>query len=551
MFVRCKPNTAQNKWTISICHSTRNGNKVSQKMLRYLGVAHSDEQKKALIQLGKAEIRKMKALPEPKAKKNDRCDGVLLGSISEVSRVIDGLHEIFGIMFDKIGLRDLFKPVQYERLKDVAISRIADAKSKRQTVELMREDYGKHLSVNQIYRLMDLLSPLQSEIQKRIFETSRCFMRDEQVDVLLYDVITLHFESQIADSLRNFGMSKARKIGEVQVVLALATDVNGLPIGYHLFPGNTGEVSTLLISLKEWVPLLRIREVHVVADRAMMSETNLSAMEAAELKYIVAAKLKALPKNLQKNILSRKAEITTSVSNQPMQVQEFTYRGRRLVVSYSESRAKKDKKDREKLLALTEKKYGGKVASKKLITNRGYLKYYKEEAKGSMVFQPAIAEEEGRWDGLHGVITNDQKAPAKNLLERYRSLWRIEESFRINKHTLEMRPIFHFTPRRIEAHILICYMSYAISRYVQLQITRFYKGMSVDKIRKELKRVSSSILTSDEGELFRLPCQVSEDVKMIYKSFGIRRISRPEKLFVCSGYKKNQLAYFQGVMESK
>ena len=114
-----------------------------------------------------------------------------------------------------------------------------------------------------------------------------------------------------------------------------------------------------------------------------------------------------------------------------------------------------------------------------------------------------------------------------------------------------MRPIFHFTPRRIEAHILICYMSYAISRYVQLQITRFHKGMSVDRIRKELKRVSSSILTSDEGELFRLPCQVSEDVKMIYKSFGLRRISRPEKLPVCSGYKKNQVAYFQGVMEPK
>lgn len=75
--------------------------------------------------------------------------------------------------------------------------------------------------------------------------------------------------------------------------------------------------------------------------------------------------------------------------------------------------------------------------------------------------------------------------------------------------------------------------------------------MSVDKIRKELKRVSSSILTSEEGELFRLPCQVSEDVKMIYKSFGIRRLSLPEKLSVCSGYKKNQFVYFQGVMESE
>jgi transposase len=512
-------------------------------MLRYLGVAHSEEQKKALIQIGKAEIRKIKSLPEPKIKKDDRCDGVLLGSVSEVGRVIDGLHEIFGVMFDKIGLRALFTPTQYERLKDVVISRIAEAKSKLQTAELMSEDYGKHLSVNQIYRLMDLLPPLQNEIQKRIFETSKCFMQDGKVDVLLYDVTTLHFESQVADSLRNFGMSKAHKIGEVQVVLALATDVNGLPVGYHLFPGNTAEVSTLLISLNEWIPLLQVREINVVADRAMMSETNLSAMEVSELKYIVAAKLKTLPKNLQEDILSRKSETSTHVSNQSMMVQEFTYRGRRLVVSYSNNRAKKDKKDRERLLALAEKRYGGKVASKKLITNRGYLKYYKEEVKGSMVFQQAVAEEEARWDGLHGVITNDLQAPAKSLLERYRSLWRIEESFRVNKHTLEMRPIFHFTPRRIEAHILICYMSYAISRYVQLQITRFHREMSIDKIKNALKRVSSSILASDEGEMFRLPCKVSEDVKMIYRSFGIRRINRPEKLAAnrkkCSGYKKN------------
>lgn len=457
-------------------------------------------------------------------------------------------------MFDKIGLKQFLKPIQYERLKDVVISRIADSKSKRQTAELVTRDYGKPISVNQIYRLMDLLTPLEGEIQQQIFETSKCFMYENQVNVLLYDVTTLHFESQIADSLRNFGMSKARKVGEVQVVFALATDVNGLPVGYHLFPGNTAEVSTLLVSLKEWVPLLQIRQVNIVADRAMMSEGNLSAMEAAGLKYIVAAKLKALPESLKKAILSRKNETGATVSHQPMMIQEHRYRNRRLVVSYSDSRAKKDKSDRERLLASALKKYGKKVESKKLITNRGYLKYYQEQSKGEMVLQPALVEEEAEWDGLHGVITNDEESSTRTLLEKYRSLWVIEESFRINKHTLEMRPVFHFTPRRIAAHVLICYISYALSRYVQVQVSQFHKAMSIEKIKAELKRVSSSILESDSGNLFRLPSKASEEVKQIYKAFGIKRISRPEKIRSnekCSGFQKIQLPNFQGVMDPK
>lgn len=89
MFVRCRPNSAKNKWVISICHSTRNGDKVSQKVIRYLGVAHSEEQKKALIQLGEAEIRKLTVVPEAKVKMEDRCDGMLLADVTERARLVE------------------------------------------------------------------------------------------------------------------------------------------------------------------------------------------------------------------------------------------------------------------------------------------------------------------------------------------------------------------------------------------------------------------------------------------------------------------------------
>lgn len=336
MFIKCRPNSAKTKWYLSICHSERHGNQVFQKVIRYLGAAHSEEQKKALMQLGKAEIRKLKALPEVNIKKEDNCGGVLLADVVEVERLTEGFHEIFGNMFDKMGLRVFFDKTQYERLKNTVMSRIADSRSKRQTAELLTKDYGKPISANQIYRLMDLLNPLQSQIQKQVFETSKCFMPDGQVNVLLYDVTTLHFESQESDSLREKGMSKDHKIGEVQVVFALATDPNGLPIGYHLFKGNTAEVSTLLVSLQEWIPLLKIQQVKVIADRAMMSEANLEAMENAGFKYVVAAKLKSFSQSLKEEILSKKSEI----SKAPI---ELTYRDRRLIVSYSESRAKKIK----------------------------------------------------------------------------------------------------------------------------------------------------------------------------------------------------------------
>ncbi len=530
MYIRCRPNQAKNKWTVMVCRSVRSGSKVSQEVIKYLGVAHSEVQKQALIRLAQSEVRTATALPMLPSKNNDYPEA-LLGNMVEIARSVDGMHDIFGAMLDKIHLRDLFKPYEYERLKDIIICRIAEPSSKRHTAELLTKDYLKPLSVDQIYRLMDVLSAKQMEIKQRVFETSKYFIKNEKVEILFFDVTTLHFESQIADELRNLGMSKAHKIGEVQVVLALATTSEGLPIGYNLFPGNTAEVSTLLISLNEWIRHLNIQDVTVVADRAMMSEANLSAMEQANFKYTVAAKLRSLSKVMKENILARRAEVQATVCRQGMKIQEYDYNGRRLVVSYSESRAKKDRNDREKLLARIQKKLGHKVKEKELITHKGYLKYFEEVSKGEMVLNQEKIIEDARWDGLHGIITNDKNTSAVQLLERYRGLWVIEESFRINKHTLAMRPIYHFKPKRIESHILICYLAYAVSRYTQKQVSEFHKPMSIAKIRGELGRVESGLLEDDiTGERYKLPSSTSADAIAIYRAFGMRRLQRANKV---------------------
>jgi transposase len=389
------------------------------------------------------------------------------------------------------------------------------------------------LSENQIYRLMDDLLEQEEHVKRIIFETTKKLTPKQSIDLLFFDVTTLYFESQKSDDLRNFGYGKDGKKGEVQVMLALATTSNGLPIGYTLFPGNTGEVDTLLKSLDDWKKIFTIGEVTVVADRAMMSEDNLKKMEGSQLNYVVAAKLKSLPEKLKCEILSRKHEVPVEVSTESMLVQEHQYKGRRLVVSFNESRARKDKKDRERLIAKLKSKLGknNQTNPKKLITNNGYLKFVNEKAEGKFVLNEDKIIQDELWDGLHGIITSKREAPAQELLQEYRRLWVIEESFRVNKHSLSMRPIYHFRTKRIKAHILICYLAFAVARFTQERLRIFDESMSLEKIREELSEIEISILEDKiSGKFYQMPSKMGPKTKLIYRAIGLKRSDHPSEL---------------------
>src|SRR5262249_11530256 len=155
--------------------------------------------------------------------------------------------------------------------------------------------------------------------------------------------------------------------------------------------------------------------VIVIADRAMMSAENLQEMERNNIRYVVAAKLKQFPAKFKEQILKRHEENIVQVGEEHLFTQEHTVDEKRLIVSYSESRALKDREDRARLLLRLQKKIPTEADPRKLVTNRGYLKFLDEKARGKVVINEEKIAQESRWDGLHGIITNDKSSSTEEL----------------------------------------------------------------------------------------------------------------------------------------
>lgn len=204
---------------------------------------------------------------------------------------------------------------------------------------------------------------------------------------------------------------------------------------------------------------------------------------------------------------------------------EFTHASRRLIVSYKKRRALKDTADRKRVLEKIEKVIGKQGQTQKLITNQGVRKFTKTNPEAKTQVDEEKVSQDAMWDGLHGIITNIKGEKAEVLLGRYSRLWVIEESFRVNKNTLEMRPIYHWNPKRIHAHIAICYMTFALLRHLQYRLNLTQK-ISVETIIDELKRVQSSIyIHKQTGDLYRVPGRITNTARKIYKAFNLVRSS--------------------------
>lgn len=556
MFIRKKA-LYGGKIAVQICEGFRENGKVRQRVLRHVGTVDGKD-KDTLAKLMqtsaflKSELEKERGqealikapdlpiiVPEvsekasppkeemPESTGDEEHHWVDTAKLSEEARIIEGIHAVFGSVLDNFGLQALLGIRQYDPLKQLIMARIACPESKRKTCEKVLKKFNVDISVDRMYRLMDALQDQELQVQATLFNAFRPLI-GEKVEVLFFDVTTLYFESDKEDELRRFGFSKDQKTHLTQVVLALATTQDGSPVGYKLFPGNTAETLTLLQAIEEWRTSFCIEQVTIIADRAMMSDKNLNMLEKSGLKYVIASKLKKLPKPLQETILSRKDEaVLHSTEEETVGIQEHRIENRRLIVSHSTKRARKDARDREQILAKLKKTIGEEGSTKKLVTNRGYLSVIKEKGSSKVKVDDDKVAAAARWDGLHGVITNIEEIGHQEVLGLYRRLWVIEESFRINKHTLEMRPVYHHVSRRIKAHILICYITFALCRYVQKRISMQHESMSVDQIRSTLMEVQYTVLKHEETQSkYRLPSKMSMEARQIYGVFRLKRNKR-------------------------
>ena len=383
--------------------------------------------------------------------------------------------------------------------------------------------------------MMDHLSRREEDIKEEI---SRSILKgEEKLEMLLFDVTTLSFESVRRDDLRDFGYSKDGKFNEVQVVLAVLANGEGLPVAYELFPGNTSEFKTLQEVLNKAIEKYGVKRVRVMADRGLYSENNLSFFEGLEgrglkVEYVLSCPLRKFSQEEREKILDRD-NYSGRKSDEGGSYYEFRYKGRRVVVSYSEKRKRQDQRKREKILdKLRSLEKEEEISTSRLVKNTGMRKYM-EKIRGKTRINWKKVEEEARWDGLYGVCTNMEKKSAKQLFNMYRSLWKIEELFRINKHTLQMRPIYHRLSRRIRAHIMICFLSYTILRYTELTLKKAGLFFSLQELIDILKRVESFIIRDKIKKpalSYCVPRALSKEAEQIYAVFKKDYPKRPYQL---------------------
>ncbi len=192
---------------------------------------------------------------------------------------------------------------------------------------------------------------------------------------------------------------------------------------------------------------------------------------------------------------------------------------------------KKDAADRQRLVDRIMKKLkNNKIKINDLIPNYGSKKFISVKSGEAVVNEDKISND-AKWDGLHGLISNAKDKTPAELLDRYRDLWQIEEAFRISKHDLKMRPIYHWTQPRIKAHILICFIAFAMVKQATYRITLQQKTMSFEQIRNELLHAQSSIVVDIESKKkYVIPSHVTVNQQNIYQVFGLKRSEVPYEL---------------------
>ena len=450
-------------------------------------------------------------------------------SLEELGRLYYG-HIVYKKLWDKFKLSEILHRVSRNNkigfdIADVvmylAIKQLLKPGSKYSSWR----DQGNYLGLpsvelQHIYRSLDVLAQRKGLIEKELFNQHRNLFNLE-VDIVFYDVTTFHFESTDEDILRAFGFSKAGKFNEVQVVMGMMVDQHGRPIGYELFEGNLFEGKTMLKAIEILKERYKIKKVIIVADKGLNSGMNLSIIKEAGYDYIVSSKLKSQTKKIKDEIFNPQDYIVTHVDEKTGEVlfqykiikdhivkykdengKEYQIKDN-VIVTWSSKRAKADFKKRQRAIdKANEMIDNNKTPSSK----KGAKRYIKTEGKEKII---GIDEEKIKndtlWDGYYGIQFSDPNISHKVILENYKLLWRIEESFKILKSTMEVRPIFHWTPQRIRGHFVLCFIAFLLERNLELILNKKkVKNLSVEKIKEALNTLQvSKVKLNDQIFLLR------------------------------------------------
>lgn len=409
------------------------------------------------------------------------------------------LYEAILGLITQIGLDKIKKQL----LLDLVVIRIVEPASKLYSIELLNTYFGIKHRRQSYYKSAPQWLVLKEKIERIVVafaKTTYAF----NFDLLFYDVTTLYFETFEEDELRKNGFSKDNKSQQPQILVALMVSKEGFPIAYEIFAGNTFEGHTIIPVVNDFIKKHSVKEFTVVADAAMISTTNIQELLKNNINYIVGARLANLTNELTGQI---DKNITREDGNS---IRIKTDKGY-LICSYSSVRYRKDKHEMDKQIE----------KAKQIIENPSKNKKVKfTKTSGEQIeLNQALIEKSKKLLGIKGYYTNLEENIVNNqlIIERYHELYRIEQAFRISKHDLQTRPIFHFKEEPLRLHLLICFMALVISKHIELTT-----GDSIRKFIAECKKIPDArMLNKITNKEIRIRSKFNEKILNYIKALNL------------------------------
>lgn len=375
-------------------------------------------------------------------------------------------------------------------------SRVLMPCSKKASFETMDNYFlGFKFSMNHIYKALDYFNSFKDDLLLHIHEMVRMnYGRD--TSSVYYDVTNYYFEIKEPDDFRKKGVSKEHRTNPI-IQMGLLMDNSGLPITYKLFEGNTNDCSTLMPVLNDLKNDYNFGRVIVVADKGMNTGENIAYNILNKNGYIYSQTVRGASADLKEYVLSDEGydisaegfKIKSRIVSTKIWVENI--KGKRVqvpieqkqVVFFSSDYAKRAKHEREKAVEKATKLIQNNKTGK--IPDKGAKKYILstpcdtetgelfELSEYHFIDQEKILEEE-KYDGYYAIVTSELNMPTNEILDAYRNLWKIEETFKITKSELKTRPVYLSKKEHIEAHFLTCFVSLLLLRLLQRETDNRY-----------------------------------------------------------------------------
>jgi transposase len=410
--------------------------------------------------------------------------------------------------------------------------------SKKKTFEIREKFFDNFkFTLDDIYESLTHYDIIAKELQRFLHEKIM-EQYDRNTSLIYYDVTNYYFEIDREDDFRKKGASKEKRHDPI-VSMGLAVDRQGIPIAYNLFAGNTHDSQTLMPTLKRIKKEYETDRIIVVADKGLNSGDNIAFSTVLGDGYIFSKSVRGASEEFKKWVLkqsdydegkeyrrksiTRPTEICVTVKKQGKnKTTKKVVLDQKHIVLYSEKYAKRSKIKREQLLAKAVDLIKNPSRYKKA-TDYGAAAYVKDikfnketgEIIGeSLSLDLAKIREEEKFDGYYAIVTSELSMPDDDIIEAYHGLWKIEESFKITKSTLDARPIFLQNQNHINAHFLICFIALLMSRLVEIRLGNKYH---VEKIIDTLRQVECSHI-SESYYVFDFTNDITDDVNAAFNT---------------------------------